>query len=392
MTTPTRETSYMYHAQGLAFPLSQAVPAAMEAGCWALYFKNHSSALKNKALETKQLMVESCSRKEEESGAEFAQRVVQNVSIVLVCAALLTLTVVCPFLSLPLYLAIPMAIIGFCGVADLLVNGKSYIAKAKKKWQETKEWYLNPEVSLAKKAVVTGVALITLGLTCYGISYVVLYALHMLSSGSVAMWNAYAILPGSTSALGTFAWYGALGVAHGALACYHWSQGNKTEAFVHLLCAVCSIAFPFLYMWNPSHTSTLRLHHSFLALAIMLVPSTALKSLGGMILLDAGINTFYFQTGPAGEFDFMSIVEKHLTTFITTFSVLLGLECIRTRLLPYNKEEGSSPPLAKEAEAIELDTRTKMEWEQEQQALKEEAVAKELSAEQQQLTLDTISA
>lgn len=117
----------------------------------------------------------------------------------------------------------------------------------------------------------------------------------------------------------------------------------------------------------------MRLHHSFLGLASMLIPFTAFKIFGCMSFIDSGLNVLFFQTSPYGQFDFMNIVVDHMIPFIATGSALMGVEWIRKRILPYNKTETS-------VEKVD-DT----QWQAAQRSLKEEEVAKELRVREQHL-------
>jgi len=343
--------SFMWDWQSTIFPVALAIPAALEAVSLARYFQENHEAISDKCFEVKELAAQSFTPKGNEKPEEFRNRAIKNVLLVLGyglgVAAIATFTVVLPFLSFPIYLAIPIAVLGMCSVGEMVVNGRSNIESAKEKFSKLKEkahdaFIPRKEESreesvrrIGKNLLYTVVALAALGIAAYGVTSVVLYALNMLSSGAIGPWNAYDLLPGTRTALGVFGWYGAVGVAHGALACKKWNDGDKKEAVFHMVSAVLSLAFPLIYHFE---ANPIRMHHSFLGLALMLAPSQSVRSLGGIITFDAGLNTAFNQIrSSGGGFDFMNIVLEHLTPIVATLSALSGIEFLRKRLLPRKK-------------------------------------------------------
>lgn len=356
---PSVFVNYAWKFQKMILPACLGIPIAMEAISLGKYCSQNSGAIKEKIMSAKQLIVDSFTRQEGETAEQFKIRVIKNILIGLGCfllvSAAIGATVMAPFLVLPSFLAIPVAILGACAVGDLLVNGRSYYQKGKQSLASAKVFLkdafqaregeskesANKRIrkNICVAALGTIVALAALGGACYGLSYLIIYMVHAATSGTIAAWNLYDILP-MHSALAISLTYAAVGALHGGMAIKKWREGNKTGAAFHMACCLLSFLFPFTYWITATPSFPVRFHHSFLGLILQLTPFRSLQFYGSLVTFDAGMNALFFQQdGLGGQFDLQNIVVKNLSSFVTTLSALVGIQYVVDRILPKTKKE-----------------------------------------------------
>lgn len=364
MEFPVSTIDYAWRYRSVILPVGLAIPAAFELASIASHISKNPGCVQQKYIEAKQFVVKSFTRQEGETSEVFQSRLIKNVLIGLACTigigALIGFTVVLPFFALPIYFSIPLAITGICSIGELIVNGPTHMKNLKAKCLKLKEWAMDAFKMRAgesktealrrigKNVLITLTALAALGLACYGVSYLILYALHVASSGVITQpWQIRYLLP-FQGVKGTFVGYGIIGALHGGVAVKKWQAGNKKEAFFHMVSAVLSIAFPTIYFFTQSHNE-MRLHHSFLGLALQLIPLRPLQMYGSIVTFDAGMNTFFRQVaGDGGGYDLQSIVVNNLSTFVPIIAVLSGIDFIRNRLLPTKKQSEKVDIIEKE--------------------------------------------
>lgn len=115
----------------------------------------------------------------------------------------------------------------------------------------------------------------------------------LLLSKAPNLWSLSDMLPNQTT-LVVFMEYGLLGIGHSAMAAHSWVKGEKAAALFHLISAVSAVAFPVSYLYGGGE---MRLHHSFIGLALQLVPLRPVQCLGSAITFDAFLNSYLGMQG-----------------------------------------------------------------------------------------------
>lgn len=343
---------YIWRFQNTIYPLFLGAAAGLEWLRLGKHLHDHPNAIQHKCHEYKEIIQGAFQRKEGEASQDFRVRLTKNISIAVVSAlailSLLVSSVALPFLFFPLFLAIPAAVLGACAVGELVINGPTHLKNARKKITDAKQWVKEafipkkdePKaeaiVRIAKNIAITTTALTSIGLICFAAAYLITYALHMITSGVVGAWNLYEILPGATTSAGAFGWYGVVGGAHALYAARKYQKGQTAKGFFHTACAALSVAFPLSYYMSGA-SEAVRLHHSFLGLILNLVPLRTVQMYGSVVTADAGMNVFFRQMSPGGQFDFQNIIVKNLSGFLMGISCISAIEIMRKRFLPVSQ-------------------------------------------------------
>lgn len=109
-----------------------------------------------------------------------------------------------------------------------------------------------------------------------------------LLANAESVWQLSEALPAQTKSV-VFLEYAFVGAAHAAQAVHNWSKDNQSGALFHLISATSAIAFPVSYIMEGG---VVRLHHSFIGLALQLLPFRAVKCLGSAITIDSFLNSY----------------------------------------------------------------------------------------------------
>lgn len=357
MSAINHSTNYLWQNRGMILPLSLGIPAAIGAASLGTHIYKTRGEIKSNILHAKDLVIQSFTRRENETPEEFRKRIVKNTFIAIGASislsALIGASCILPFFVLPSLFAIPIAIAGISSVGDLLVNGRSYCRKWKQRYVQGKAFLHDSFTAkkgeskeAAKKRIlkntflaigVTTLALGALGALCFGISYLVLYALHAWASGGIGIWNLYDLFP-IHSKLGITLTYAGVGALHTMVGVHKWRKGDKLGALFHFACLPLSLYFPLHYWKTASAANPMRFHHSILGLLLQLSPFRALRFYGSLVTLDSGVNNYFFQhDGAERQYDLQSLVVRHLKPYISALAGLSAVEFFSRRILPEEK-------------------------------------------------------
>jgi hypothetical protein len=105
-------------------------------------------------------------------------------------------------------------------------------------------------------------------------------------STATGAWGLSQSLPFQTPVV-VFLEYAALGAGHAALGVHSWKKGDRASALFHMTSAITAIAFPVCYIIQGTEV---RLHHSFIGLALQLLPWRPIQCLGSIITFDSFLN------------------------------------------------------------------------------------------------------
>lgn len=300
--------SGMWDYRNIIAPTAVALPLAIEGG---LFIKNiicHPGYLQETCRGLKNRFVNAFTQRADETTAQAVRRIAKNTFILIACLALMAGAAYASIYFLPGAIGIVAAVSAIYCIGKLFLNRGRY--KRELIQMFTPKPGEEPEVAKRRIFFSYVKASLVIGALAGAILIGAFILPPLLEEFS---WTI--ALPFQTKVV-VFLEYAAVGVLHSALAAYKYCKGDKAGAAFHAAAAVASIAFPIFY-WN----NDMRLHHSFLGLSLMLLPSRTAKILGTMITFDASLYMLEPLRGAPQangtflEYDFMNVIVDNFPLF-----------------------------------------------------------------------------
>lgn len=325
-------------------PLAVGAPVVLETALFAknAYQKPHKVGEAYQSL--KASLIDSVTQRDGETTSVFHKRLAFNVLKAVAAILFAGAVAYAAFMALPLTMAIPLAFaaIYYTGkfVSDPGRLGR-YLQEKKvevidaftKRTDEADSDYRwrcakNVGKGIGYAALATGV----IAMTVIGVPAV----LTAISDGMI--WAIPELMPGQTP-LVVFLEYGLIGAIHGVMAINSYRKGDKADATFHTVSALLSIVFPLWYLLSP--VQEMRLHHSFIGLALGLAPWRPVRMLGSFIALDSLLYALSpVRVDQAGEsYDFMNSIIKYSPAFTASMATATVLEDVNKRIFEEKEKE-----------------------------------------------------
>lgn len=320
----------MWDYKNIIAPVAAGLPLAVETAIFAknVYQKPH--LIKEKLQSLKEKVIESFTIHEDESKSDAIWRIGKNSFILLSCLSLMAAAAYCSIVLLPIGVSITTAITAIFLIGKLFLNAHKYKKQIIEAFTQKKDEDPVQAKQRIRKNIIKAIAIGIIAAAAIAIGVYILTP--MISHGF--SWSVS--LPFQTKGV-VFAEYAAVGLLHGAIACYQWKKGNRSEALFHLFACALSFIFPGFY-WN----GEMRLHHSFYGLLLMAAPSRTLKMFGTMATIDSALymlaplrgywGTTSWGTSRFCEYDFINIVVDHVPLFTAGYASSMILENINKNL------------------------------------------------------------
>jgi hypothetical protein len=320
----------MWDYKNIIAPLAAGLPLAVETAIFAknIYQKPH--IIKEKWQSLKDKVIESFTVHKGEERRDTIWRISKNSLLLLSCLSLMAAAAYGSVVLLPIGVSITTAITAIFLIGKLFLNAKEYKKQIVDAFTQKKDEDPVAAKHRIRRNIIKAIAIGVITVAAIGIG------IHILSPMISHGFSWSVSLPLQTKGV-VFAEYAAVGVLHGAIACYKWKKGNRSEALFHLFAAALSFIFPAFY-WN----GNMRLHHSFYGLLLMAAPSRTLKMFGTMATFDSALYMLaplrgYWGTTPWGtphfhEYDFINIVVDNVPLFAAGYASSMILENINKKI------------------------------------------------------------
>lgn len=325
-------------------PMAVAAPVALETALFAKNVYQKPEKVEEKCRSIKQALINSVTKQPEESDEEFQQRLLYNTIRAIGSLALLGAIAYIPFVFFPLAVAIPLAISLIYFVGKLLADP----ARVPRYFQEKKVEVIdaftqreNEADSDYRSRLGKNIAK-TLGYTVLAAGVITLIAVGIpaIMSGikADAIWTIPEFLPGQTPTV-VFLEYALIGAIHAVMARNSYKKGDKADCAFHSFSALMSIVFPLWYLISP--VQQMRLHHSFIGLALGLAPWRSVRMLGAFISIDSLLYAFStVRVDAAGaSYDFMNTIGNNFTLFLASMRAAAVIEDINKEVFEKEQEK-----------------------------------------------------
>jgi hypothetical protein len=209
-----------------------------------------------------------------------------------------------------------------------------------RKWTNIKDFALytfqpRPSESLEEfkkrfcnNLIKTATIIAAVTVTAWG--FIQLLPLVITSLKIKSIWSLYDLLPCQNNFVVKLEYF-SLALAHAYVGLKKLSCKNKAGGMFHLCVAISAIAFPYIHI---AQGEELRLHHSFVGLALQLIPNKSLKTIGTFIAIDSALYSFSYQRGYIdclGDFrsyDYMNVIAERFSSVVQSIFGLTILEAI----------------------------------------------------------------
>lgn len=311
-------------------------PLLFEGGKCLAQLAYNPKNIQEKACKAKNYFISFFTRSEGESRKGFYLRLIKNIAINAAVLSLFSGLIAGSIFFLPTSMTIGVALTAIFSLGNIFLNAEDFskgfndkIARAKKCFTIQKEKPLNNEILRITKNIVCAAIVTAAGL---GLVSLIAYIITQIALGTVSIWTSYNLLPFQTPA-GVFLEYAVVGSAHGALAARYAYKNKKGTALFHLVNGVMSFVFPTL-MLQGYPAEPMRLHHSFLGLALALIPYRPIQMLASVITMDSVTNSFYRQYAESisHQYDFQNILVHERTDAITNTIAASALQDFSSRI------------------------------------------------------------
>ncbi|MDR3624869.1 MAG: hypothetical protein P4L16_07010 [Chlamydiales bacterium] len=330
-----------------------AIPLAIEGIRSAVKIYHNPACVKDNLLRAKLNFTEAFTKCSNEGQQEYKSRLIKNITRIAFGALLIAGGASAAYFLVPSAFSIAAAVIaiqvlgkiwkGLDQIPQLLRNVVGYLKDAfHQRKDESIELFQERKFKAIKNIVKCSLIFAACIATISGVGYIG----HLLANAK-DVWQITQTLPFQTP-LVVFLEYAALGIAHTALAVRAWKKGDRSTALFHAISAVAAVAFPINYIIEGKE---IRLHHSFIGLALQLCPWRAVQCLGSVITFDSFLNsylgaqgivrgevieTFY---GPiVRQYDYQNALLAHLPFAVTALSSL----CLVEKGIDYCTQDGSN--------------------------------------------------
>lgn len=282
--------SFVWETRHSIIPVTTlAIPLAIEAIHLAVKIYRNPSCVRDRFSQLKRSVVQAFTKSPQEGGQEYKKRLIKALSALMVVGAGSAAYFLAPssFSLAAVLIAIQLAGKVWQGLdlAPSLLRRTINTLKDSfcQRTGESIESFHQRRFKAIKHVI--GCTLIfaaSVGALC-GLGYI-----GYLLSQANDIWRLWAVLPCQTP-LVVFAEYAVIGIAHAALAIHSWRKGNHGTALFHLISAITAVAFPISYIMEGKQV---RLHHSFIGLALQLAPWRPLKCLGSVMTFDSFLDSY----------------------------------------------------------------------------------------------------
>ncbi len=294
------DPSYVWKTRSTIIPLTTlTIPLVIEMIHLAKRVYVNPDCIKVKGLKTYKNITQLFIRQAHEKKITYHQRVVKNVSRLIVLSSFLGVSLLAVYLLVPPNLTISVALIAIQVIAKLypmveqlpkrVKNVKSYL---KDSFQLRELESLEIFYTRRMQAVKTIVKCMLIFAAATSLAVLAGYTSFLLSQ-TTSVWQIGKNLPFQTP-LGVFLEYAALGLAHLGLAIHALIKKRYEASLFYLVSAIAAVAFPISYILQGTEV---RLHHSFLGLALQLIPLRPIQCLGTIITFDAFLNLYFGMQG-----------------------------------------------------------------------------------------------
>lgn len=287
--------TFVWDTRNVIIPVTTlAIPLAIEGIHLAVEVYRNPSCIKDNLLKVWSNLTRDFVKNPGEKDEEYKRRFIKNA----VCVQLQALLIIgggsAAYFLAPPSVSIAAALIaiqvvgkileGLDQVPQLSRRVVDYLADAfHQKENETPESLYQRRFEAIKKITAcTLVFTASVAVIC-GMGYV-----GSLLANAKSVWQLSEALPFQTPTV-VFLEYATLGVAHAALSAHAWRKGNHSAALFHLMSAITAVAFPVRYIMEGGEV---RLHHSFIGLALQLAPWRPVQCLGSVITFDSFLNNY----------------------------------------------------------------------------------------------------
>lgn len=271
----------------------------------------------------KSITVDSLVRHEGEDNRLHYRRVALNVLKIAFFAGLFSAAFFIPLVIFPPSLAIPAAIASIFSVG-LVVDKREILFNRVKK---AKNWLQSAFVKqvdepddVARKRILKNVlitaSIVAVAAAIIGSAFFLHYASH-----TMRIWDIVDHIPFQTPAVVTMEYF--------ALACTHFYQGvkkldegSKGSAFYHFASGVMGVYFPFFYAMKTR--PELRLHHSFIGLALQLLPFSSFRFMGSFITIDSFL--YAFAEHRSHSYDIINLIIEHFPTLLACYTFAMMMQ------------------------------------------------------------------
>lgn len=278
---------------------------------------------------------------------------IKRLAIFTIKTLLITAFVIAPFVVFPPSFAIPLALtlsfyvgkflFNLEGVKDYFKQKKMAIIDAftRREGEENPAFYKRLAINMGKAVLITA----ALAVVVYTGAVFIPSAIHVVGAGG---FDLPSLLPFQCTPV-VFLEYLTVGALHAKEAIQAYKRGEKIKALFHIVSAGASIFFPIDYFTHPNSLG-MRLHHSFMGLALQLAPWRPVKVFGTAVAFDSFLSTF---SPLRGGIEAINIGNWHLRNFVSydymntvveNLSMLLnglvGLSLVQelVKLIPRKKE------------------------------------------------------
>lgn len=318
-------------------PLAVGAPVVLETALFAKNACQRPHKIREAYDSLKAIFIDSVTRREGEHEGDFYKRLTINILKSVGALMLMGAIAFAPFVVLPLSMAIPLAIVAIYYTGRILSDPKrlgcylqekrvEVVAAFTKKLDETdNEYRWRFATNIAKGFGYAALAGGVIAMVAIGIPAI----LTAVSEG--AIWSIPELMPGQTP-LVVFLEYGLIGAIHGVMAANSYRKGERADAAFHAISALMSLVFPLWYFLSP--VQGMRLHHSFIGLALGLAPWRGVRMLGSFIAIDSLLYAFSpVRVDQAGDsYDFMNSIIKYFPSFIASMAAAAVIEDVNKRI------------------------------------------------------------
>lgn len=308
------------------------IPAAIEAIRFGAEIYKDPTILKKRFQDFKVTLHQNFCQQTHETKKQYLIKLAKNVTLIAVTLLIATASITLSTYGMPVGVAIAGAIL------TIMALGKTYSAVKEfpSKLRDAKNFIVDtftrhPEEDLDefKKRRLKGILKISLytGLFIASIAAVAVGGIitqKLLQADSI--WSTYETLPFQNKVV-VFIEYALVSLAHTALAVHHLLKGNKSQAAFHFSAAAVGIAFPIAYLAVPNQE--MRLHHSFLGLALMLIPSRSIQTFGTFTCIDSSMHLFGMQNP---YYDYMNAIVDQISFVLASLAAVTAVEALMDRI------------------------------------------------------------
>lgn len=327
---------FVWENRAAILPASMVIiPLAIEVISFSAALYKDPKIIQKKISLIKNEIHDAFHQRKNENSEEFQKRVIKKMAFVTCSILLIATAATVPLIILPTAFAIPAALAAIQVVAlilsklrelpDLLIKVKDYVKDAftQHLGESDRNFHTRRNGAIIRIVLYTTLFAGAVGSVCL--------ASHMAVSlaATSSIWTLHKMLPFQSPAV-VIGEYVAIGILHALLAAKNLKEGQKSQAAFHAISALFSIIFPIGYQIQPVHG--MRLHHSFIGLALQLAPWKPIQVFGSIISLDSLL--YFFAPQRVANYDYMNIVVDNFSYVLTSLATMCMIERCLSYLVP----------------------------------------------------------